>query len=111
MSFIILLITWLAYFVENNSDDIVIVKINELWINVAWSFFDFSSINSFWIVYKWETPVLIRLNLNNKSLNQLNLKVTSENINEIRNILLEFIEETPKIELKLSEKIIEKLKL
>ena len=34
MSFIILLIAWLVYFVENNSSDEIKVEILDLWINV-----------------------------------------------------------------------------
>jgi len=34
MSFILLLITGIAYFVENNSDDEVIVEVSELGIKV-----------------------------------------------------------------------------
>lgn len=111
MSFIVLLISGLAYFAENNSEDIVKVNINNLWISIAWSLFNYSSINSFQIVYKLEEPILLRLNLNKKWIRNIDVKINNYNIEEIQNILIEFIKEKEKVELTVSEKIIKKLKL
>lgn len=110
MSFIILLIAWLAYFAENNSDDQVKVGISNWGITIAWVIFSFSSIDSFQIVYKWENPILLRLNLNKKWIRNIDVKINN-NINEIRNVLFEFIGEIDKIELTFSEKMIKILKL
>ncbi len=111
MSFIILLIAWLAYFVENNSEDQVEVKITDLWIKIALTFYDFSGIDSWWIVYKWDEPVLLRLNLNKKWLKNIDVKVNTAIVSDIKNVLSNYIEETPKVELTLSEKMINLLKL
>ena len=111
MSFIVLLIAWLVYFVENNSEDIIEVKINELGIKIDKTFYDFTSIKSFWIVYKWEEASLIRLNLNKRWLRNIDLKLNWEIAKELKDILVNYIEELPKIELSASEKIINLLKL
>lgn len=111
MSFIVLLIAWLVYFVENNSEDLVEVKITNLWVKIAWVFYDFTGIESFWIVYKWAEPVLLRLNLNKKWLRNIDVKIDSSIVKEIKDVLSDYIEETPKIELTFSEKMIKLLKL
>lgn len=111
LSFIILFIAWLTFYVENNSEDKIIVQITDLWVIIAWILYDYSSINSFWIIYKWVDPILLRLNLNKKWINQINVKINTKNINDIKYILLDYIEEVPQIELTFSEKMIEILKL
>lgn len=111
MSFIILLIAGLVYFVENNSEDVVEVSINELWVKIAWLFYDFKSIESFWIVYKWEEAILLRLNLNKRWIRNIDVKVDNNIVNDIKMTLWNYIEETPKIELSFSEKMIQLLKL
>lgn len=111
MSFIILLIAWLAYFVENNSEDKVEVKITDLWINIAQTFYDFTGIDSWWIVYSWDEPIILRLNLNKKWLRNIDVKVNRVIVSDIKNFLPNYIKQTPKIELTLSEKMIKLLKL
>jgi hypothetical protein len=111
MSFIVLLIAWLVYFVENNSEDLVEVIITNLWVKIAWVFYDFTGIESFWIVYKWEDPILLRLNLNKKWLRNIDVKIDSTIVKDIKDVLLDYIKEIPKIELTFSEKMIKLLKL
>ncbi len=111
MSFIVLLIAWLVYFVENNSEDLVKVYITDLWINIAWTFYDYESIESWWLVYIWVEPVMLRLNLNKKWLRNIDVKINKTEASDIKNILINYIEETPKIELTFSEKMIKLLKL
>lgn len=111
LSFIILLVAWLYYFIENNSQDLVKIEITNNWINIDWKFYDYSSIDSFWFIYKNENPIWLRLNLNKKWLRFLDLKITRNNLNYIKNILSKNLEETDKIDLTLSEKFINLLKL
>ena len=111
MSFIVLLIAWLGYFIENNSEDEVEVKIKELWIKIWWRFYDYSSIDSFWVVYKWEKAILLRLNLNKKGLRHIDLKINNSLVSDIKWILENYIEQSSKINLTISEKIIQLLKL
>ncbi len=111
LSFIVLLVAWLYYFIENNSQDLVKIEITNNWINIDWKFYDYSSIDSFWFIYKNENPIWLRLNLNKKWLRFLDLKITRNNLNYIKNILSKNLEETDKIDLTLSEKFINLLKL
>ncbi len=110
-SFIILLIWWLYYFNENNSQDIVKVELSDIWMKINWVFYDYSSIDSYSIVFKWETPLLLRVNLNKKWLRFIDVKINRWNISDIKNVLSNFIEETEKSELSFSEKLINLLKL
>jgi len=111
MSFIVLLISWLILFTENNSDDDLTVKINELWIKAGESFYDFSRIDSYTFIYSWEKAIFLRLNLNKKWLRNIDLIVNNEITSKLNEILPNFLEENPKLELTLSEKIISLLKL
>lgn len=110
-SFIILLIWWLYYFNENNSIDIVQVQISDIWININSVFYDYSSIKSFSIVYKWENPFLLRLNLNKKGLRYIDIHINRENLINIKSFLPEYLNETDKTELTFAEKMISLLKL
>ena len=111
MSFVILLISWLYFFMENNSEDIVQIAVTELWINIANSFYDFSRINSYTFIYEWPNATLLRLNLENKGIKNIDLKVDNNITADLKNILPNFIEENPKIDMTFSEKLIRMLKL
>lgn len=111
MSFIVLLISWLVYFVENNSEDTIKVNINDLGIKINKTFYDFTSMESFWIVYKGETPILLRINLNKRWIRNIDIKINSEIINDVKNNLWNYLEEVEKVELTMTEKMIWILKL
>lgn len=111
MSFIVLLIAWLAYFVENNSEDKIQVKIDNIWVKIAWTFYDFKSIESFWVVYKWSEAILIRFFLNKKWLRNIDVQINNEILEDVRNALINNLNETQKIDLSFSEKMIQLLKL
>lgn len=111
MSFILLLITGIAYFVENNSDDEVWVEITELWIRVGWTFYDFSRIPSYAFIYDGDNSIFLRLNLAKKWIKQIDLKVDNKITGELKQILPNFIEENPKQDLSFIERMIHLLKL
>jgi hypothetical protein len=111
MSFIVLLISWLIYFVENNSDDIVTITITTLGIKIWKGFYDFSKINSYSFIYNWENSIFLRLNLNKKWFKHIDLIVNNSITNELNQILPNFLKEQSKWEISISEKIIDKLKL
>jgi hypothetical protein len=111
MSFIVLLIAWLVYFVENNSEEEIKVEITSLGIKIWMSFYDYSKIDSYSFIYNNENAILLRLNLNKRWLKKVDLTVDNNSTHDIKNVLLNFLEENPKWELSFSEKIISKLKL
>ncbi len=111
LSFIVLLISGLVYFVENNSEDNIQVQITEKWIIISWTFYNFSSIESYLIVYKSENPIFLRLNLNKKWIKTIDIKINNEIFNDINKFLYEYIKEEPKTEITFTEKIIQFFKL
>lgn len=111
MSIIILLIAWVFYYIENNSDDEINVIINELWIKIWSSFYDFSKIDSYSFIYNWENAVFLRLELNKKWLRVLDLDIDNTIALNLKWILGNYLTENPKGELKFVEKIISLLKL
>jgi signal transduction histidine kinase len=111
MSFIILLISWLTYFIENNKEDEIEVNINNLWIKISTIFYDYSKIDSYTFIYNNENAVFLRLNLNKKWIRNIDLYVNNEITEELKNILPNFIKEDKKAELSFSEKLISLLKL
>lgn len=111
MSFIVLLIAWLIFFVENNSEDEIEVKITETWIYIWENFYDYNLINSFSIWYLGESADIIRLYLNRKWIAILDLQLNNDIAEEIQSHLSQFIEDTWRIELTGTDKLIRFLKL
>lgn len=111
MSFILLLLSGLVYFVENNSPDSVNVAITKLWIKVWDSFYDFSIIDSFAMIYEWENAVFMKLNLKKKGLRVIDLNIDNTIALNIKEILPEYIKENSKWELWFVDKMIRLLKL
>ena len=111
MSFVILLLTGLTYFVENNSEDIINVNITELGIRVWSWFYDFSSISSYTFIYEGEKAIILRLNLNRKGLRSIDLNIENKIAIDLKNILVNFSQENPQKSLSFTDKIIRLLKL
>lgn len=111
MSFIVLLLTWIIFYIENNSDDNVTVDISELWIKIWLSFYDYSKIDSYTLIYEWENAVILRLILNKRWIKVLDLKIDNSVAIELKLILPEFIKENEKEDFSFTDKIIRMLKL
>lgn len=110
-SFLIILITWVYFFVENNSDDIVQVSLSSLWIKVNNSFYDYSKISSYTIIYNGEQAFILRLNLIKKGFKYLDIKINNEIALILKEILPNYVKEDEKWEFNLTDKLIQILKL
>lgn len=111
MSFIILLLTGLILFVENNSEDTVEVQISDMWIYVGNTFYDYESIEKYATGYRWDSADFIRLYLKKRWVAVLDLKTNNEIIGHIHSALDQFVENSGKAELSQSDKIIRFLNL
>lgn len=111
MSFVIIILVGIIYFIENNSDDIVNVEIWNLWIKIWKNFYDYSKIVSYNFIYEWEFSKIIRLSLNKKWIKVIDLDVDNKITLELKNILPNFIKEWEKQELSFTEKIIKLINL
>lgn len=106
-----MLVVWFFFFIENNSEDVVKVDITELWIKVQDVFYDYSRIESFSVLYHGESAVYLQLRLKKRGVTFANLRVDNAIVNNIRGILMEYIEERPKWEISFIEKVTHLLKL
>lgn len=111
MSFIVLLVAGVFYYLENNSPDEVEIFLTELWIQIGQSFYDYSKIENYTYIYDWARPLYLRLIINRAGVKNIDLKINEWIVLDLKNILSNYVVENPKGELSFVEKIIEKLKL
>lgn len=111
LSFIVLLISWITFYIENNSSDIIKIEISNLWIKIWDYFYDYSKIDNFSFIYNQENAILLRLKLNKKWIKNIELKIDNEICENLKEILPDFIEESWKTEQSASDKLINFLKL
>ena len=106
-----LFLSWLFYYIENNSEDIIKVLLTDSWVQVGQNFYEYSKIEKYTFIYEWENPIFLRLVVNKVSLKNIDLKIDKNTFLELKNILPNYIEEDTKWELSFLEKVIYKLKL
>lgn len=111
MSFLIILITGISFFIENNSEENITVTLNQLWIKINNSFYDYSKIASYTFIYDWEFAVILRLHLLNKWIKVVDLQVDNSITIDLKQILPNFVNEDEKAELSFTDKLIRWLKL
>jgi hypothetical protein len=111
MSFIILLLSGIIFYIENNSEDNIVIEINQLWIKVSEYFYDYSKINSYTFIYEWENAVILRLNLQKKWIKIIDLKIDNTVVLELKEILPNFLKENEKEDFSFTDKMIRMLKL
>lgn len=111
MSFLIILISWIWFFVENNSPEQINVRINSLWIQVNNNFYEFTKIYNYAFIYDSWNAVILRLALKKKWLKYLDLNVDNNITYDLKQILPNFLDEDENLELTFTDKIIKLLKL
>lgn len=112
MSIVIIMVVWVYFLVENNSPDIIEIKIDSNWILISDAFYDYPKIESFAIIYDKNIPLFLRLRLNVRWIKLVDVPLdTGLNTGELRNFLLWYIEEDTKSEMSTSDRIINYLKL
>ena len=112
MSFVIIILIWLIFYIENNSNDIVNINIIETWIKIENNFYAFSNLSSYTIIYENDMAVLLRLNISNKFWTRnIDIGIDNTIISDIKNILSNFLEENNEQQLTFIEKMTRLLKL
>lgn len=109
--FLILLMSWVYYFMENNSKDEVNIYIYELWIKIDNNFYEFTKINSFTIIYTDEFADVLRFYVDNKLINKIDLKIDNNILNDTYSFLSERINEDKTWWYTFVDKIVNFLKL
>ena len=111
MSIVVMLISWFFFFLENNTEDEVKVIISDQWIKVQSNFYDYAKINWFYLVYEGDQAIFLRVGVKKNGISTLSLRIDNSIAPEIRTILSNYIEESEKQELTLTEKILHFLKI
>lgn len=111
MSFVVLLVAWVAFFVENNAEEHITVSLTQLGLKVWGKFYDYSRINSYTFIYSWENAILIRLALSQRGIKTIDLKVNNTITEELKSILPNYIQENPKQDMSFVDRMIHLLKL
>lgn len=111
MSFVLLLIAWIFYYLENNWDEIIEVNITSLGIWVNKNFYDYWNIGSYALIYAWQQAIYLRINLLKRWIRYVNLHIDNEIADQIAQILPDYISENAKQDLSFSEKLAHWLKL
>ena len=112
MSFVIIILIWLIFYIENNSDDIVNINIVETWIKVENNFYAFSNLSSYTIIYENDMAILLRLNISGKFwIRNIDIWINNTIVADIQNLLSKFVEENNEEQLTFMEKITRLLKL
>ena len=110
LSFIVMIISWIYLFIENNSHEKINVKISELWIFVDSNFYEFTKINWYSLIYDEDKPIFLRLYLKTW-IKILDLDVNLEVAKNLKNILANYLEENINWKLTFWDKVIRILKL
>jgi len=111
MSFVIILVTGLYIYTENNSEENVEVIITSLWMKIDNNFYDYAKIRTFAIIYNGDNAEFLRLNLNIQGIKMLELKIDNEIALELKEIMPNYAEEDEKSEYTYTDKLIKFLKL
>lgn len=111
MSFVVLFVSGLFYYIENNSEDNIEIILTDLWFQIWKNFYEYAKIEKYTFIYEGDIPVLLRLVVNKASLKNIDLKIDKEIFYELKDILPNYIQEDAKWELTFMEKLIHKLKL
>ena len=110
LSFVVMIIAGIYLFIENNSEEKVDVKVSELWIFINTSFYEFTKIVWYSIIYDESEPILLRLYLKT-GIKILDLDINLEIAKNLKNILAKYLEENINWKLTFWDKIIRMLKL
>ena len=110
LSFVVMIIAGIYLFIENNSEEKVDVKVSELWIFINTSFYEFTKIVWYSIIYDESEPILLRLYLKT-GIKILDLDINLKIAKNLKDILPKYLEENINWKLTFWDKIIRMLKL
>lgn len=111
MSFIVILIAGISYFLEVNIEDEILVQVQQLGIKIGDSFYDYSKIKTFSFIYDWSNAILLRLKIIKKWISFFDLDIDNTIAQDLRPLLSSFLEEDEKEDITLIDKLVRFLKL
>jgi hypothetical protein len=112
MSFVIIILTWFIFYIENNSNDTININITNTWVKVDSNFYPFSNISSYTIIYEQDNAVLLRISIGSKLwVRNIDINIDNNIAPEVKGVLGNFLEENSREQLSFTEKVIRLLKL
>ncbi len=107
LSLVLLLASWIFFYVENNSEDEVFVTINGYGIQIWGSFYDFSKIDQYAFITNSNQIILIRFYINKSRTSRfLDIELNDKIAADLQTILPNFLPEWQRQELGLTDKLI-----
>ena len=112
LSFIVLLVSGVFFYVENNSEEQVQIEITDVGIKIADIFYDYAKIRSYSYLYAGQEAIFVRFIVTKWSrIRPIDVDVNNQIVTSLKRILPNFLVEDPKQELSRSDKLIRLLKL
>ncbi|NUJ98271.1 hypothetical protein HGA92_05885 [Candidatus Gracilibacteria bacterium] len=111
MSFIIILIAGISYFLEINGEDEILVQVEQLGIKIGEGFYDYGKIQSFTFIYDEANAILLRLKTNKKGVAVIDIDVDNTIAQQLRPILASFLQEDEKEDISFIDRLVKILKL
>lgn len=87
MAIVFLLLGGMVYLTHNQEPKIIRIRVSEMGISVGDKFYQYTSLNSFWIVYNPPFVSRLYLRLSNKSLTEIKVELNHQNPVELRRAL------------------------
>ena len=112
MSVVAFLFAWVYIMKENNAAPLTDVNVTENGIQVQDTFYEYSQIASFAILYDQEIAKMLRFSVKKWITSLIDIPITQDvNPAELRNILLKNISENPDAEFTKSDRMIQAMRL
>lgn len=112
MSVVAFLFAWVYIMKENNSAPLIDVDITEIGIQVQDTFYEYSQITSFAILYDQKVAKMLRFSVKKWITSLIDIPLTQDvNPAELRNLLLQNITENPDAEFTRSDRMIQAMRL
>lgn len=97
LSVVVFILIGVYIMMENNAPEHTVISVDENGVNINGGFYDYPSIEDFSIVYDNRKPIFLRLRLKKKGLNTIDIDLTQDvNSYELRNFLLQYVQESEK---------------
>lgn len=112
LSIVAFLFAGVYILMENNVSPVTHVEVNEIGIKVGGSFYEYSTLARFAVIYNEDIPVILRLTPLKKLATIIDIPLTQDvNAVELKNYLASFLEEQKDVSLSNSDVLIHAMRL
>jgi len=111
LSFMAIMIAGVWFLMENNSEDLVHVRITQLGIRINQEFVSFASIASYSVIYNADQAIFLQLHTKKTMIKMTNLNINNQIALELEQILPHFIENSWEGQMTVLDRILNILKI